>query len=142
MTTRQSRRDYWREYKRRRMLDPVLRAEKQAYDKARMTPDVRKRKNAQQREKWATNAAYRERRNQQRSERKRLQSLLPESQPKFQKWQKDYFDRHCDDPEFRARRDAHRVKRYYSTDDRKLIEALSLVRAAKRKMRKFAAGSE
>lgn len=138
------RKAYHREYKRRRRLDPEYRAKKNQQDRNRLTREKRDAHNARDREKWARDKEYRERQNQRRAKLGKRDRHKPERKTNMLRWQAEYFARHYGDPVWMFRRDKNRVKAAYKITDPVLIEALALVRAFKRKVRKSksSAGSE
>lgn len=137
--TRDERRAYDRERKRRLRLDPAYCERVRVRERERRKrPEVRhllEAKNARQRERWANDKEYRDRRNKRRAQNKRHQASDEAFRDLMRGWQADYFARHYGDESWRQRRDKHRVKGYYGVNDPALIEALVLSRAAKRKMR-------
>jgi hypothetical protein len=135
MTSKERRREWEREYKRKRRRDPVIRERIRAAERDRLNRDPAKhqQKNERARQRWARGGAVIEAANKRRLALGKQQQKNPNWREQFRKWQRDYFARHYGDDAFRQHRDITRVKDYYKTDDPRLIEAFSLMRQAKRK---------
>lgn len=133
-----NRAEYFREYKRKRRLDPEYRARENARNLATLNANPKRvaQKRAHDRARWKSDPAYRKQRNRSRVEcsQRHLHENPQGTRSKRNVWHKAFFARHYGDSNFKEHRDLYRVKAYYSTDDPVLVEALALMRAAKRKL--------